>query len=212
MGIGGRRRPTYDEHTIRYYDEHARLFVSDTQQLSLNFIMEEFLSLVPAGGRILDWGCGSGRDSLAMMRLGYKVTSSDASEAMCDATSSLLGDGADVRCESFAELSESEFYDGIWACSSILHAKPNELPEVLGNARRALVDGGVLYCSFKRGRDMGYRHGRWFTDMEPDRLEGLLGRTPLEVIRIWETQDVRRGREDETWVNALARKTSTNDI
>lgn len=207
--IIGSRRPTYDEHTIRYYDEHAPSFVADTQQLSLSAIMEEFLSLVPDGGRILDWGCGSGRDSLAMSQLGYEVTATDASEEMCKATERFVGDAVEIRHEAFAELLDTDRYDGIWACSSILHAKPNELPEVLGNAYRALRDGGVMYCSFKRGHDMGYRHGRWFTDMDADELGGVLTGASFEVIRIWVTSDVRRGREGELWVNALSRKVAT---
>jgi len=203
--FGGRHLP-YDEHTIRYYDEHAEAFVSDTQELSLGQILREFLELLPDGGRVLDWGCGSGRDTLFMSCLGYRVTATDASEAMCQTTRELLGHDADIRCESFLELSESDAYDGIWACSSLLHVKPDEIGEAFDRAWDALRCGGVLYCSFKRGNGLGYRHGRWFTDMEPDGLREALGGTSFEVVRIWVTNDVRRGREGEQWVNALVRK------
>lgn len=208
-GTFGTKHPSYDEHTIRYYDEHAPSFVSDTQGLSLNSILGEFLELVPDGGHVLDWGCGSGRDSLAMSRLGYWVTSTDASEAMCCATGELLGHDADIRYESFRELSEFDAYDGIWACSSLLHVRPDEMGTVLCGARDALHAGGVLYCSFKRGSGFGYRHGRWFTDMEPDELRGILEGVSLDVTKVWVTEDVRRGREGEQWVNALARRPET---
>ena len=203
---GHGRRPAVDRSTLEYYEERGREFVEETREYSMEALLAPFLELVPEGGRVLDWGCGSGRDSLAMSRIGYRVTSVDASEAMCEATRGLLGPDADVRHETFAELREPGGYDGIWACASLLHVKPSEMPGVLANAREALVDGGVLYCSFKLGSDVGYRHGRWFTDMDEEGLRKVLGDASFEVIRIWLSPDMRDRRLGMCWINALARK------
>lgn len=195
-----------DNSTIEYYEENAYMFVADTQEVPMGKILSEFVTTVPEGGRILDWGCGSGRDSLAMSRLGFRVTSTDASVAMCAATRKLLGDEADIRNETFSELRDIDEYDGIWACASLLHVKPNELPEVLSAAKDAMRQDGVMYCSFKRGEGCGYRHGRWFTNMDEKGLAELLSSASFDVERVWVTDDIRRDRVGELWVNALARK------
>lgn len=198
--------PISDSSTIEYYERNAYMFVTDTVGVSMGETLGAFLALVPKGGHILDWGCGSGRDSLAMTRLGFRVTSTDASESMCKATESLLGDVSDIRNETFTELSETDEYDGIWACASLLHTKPNELPEVLCTAWESLIDGGVLYCSFKQGEGCGYHHGRWFTNMDKSKLQALLSSASFDIERIWVTEDIRHDRTGEMWVNALARK------
>lgn len=198
--------PSSDESTIDYYDKNSYMFVSGTVNASMEETISQFAEMLPRGGRVLDWGCGSGRDSLVLSRLGFSVTSTDASEAMCKAARELLGDESDVRHETFSELQETGEYDGIWACASLLHAKPNELAEVLATAHDALADGGVLYCSFKQGEGCGYRHGRWFTDMSEKRLEEVLRSASFGVERIWVTSDIRKGHSHNMWVNALARK------
>lgn len=196
--------PMADGSTIEYYDHNSYMFITGTQNLSMGETLDAFLDMIPDGGRVLDWGCGSGRDSLAMAQRGYRVTSTDASQAMCESARRLIGADADVRHEAFSELSDSG-YDGIWACASLIHVKPNELGRILAIARGALKPDGVLYCSFKLGEGCGYRHGRWFTNMNETTLGKLLTDMGFAVERLWVTSDVRRDRSDDRWVNALAR-------
>lgn len=205
-GADRHRYPVVDANTIGYYEEHATEVVAETMGWSTESLMEPFLELVPDGGRVLDWGCGSGRDSLTLTERGYRVTSTDASEAMCKAARKLLGHDADIRCETFAELCEVGTYDGIWACASLLHVKPNEMSAVLACAREALVAGGVLFCSFKQGANLGYRRGRWFTDMSEEGLREVLDGASFDVERIWESSDERGRRLGVSWVSAIARK------
>ena len=54
--------------TISYYDENAKRFVADTAGARMGELQSKFASMLPKGGRILDLGCGSGRDSLAFLK------------------------------------------------------------------------------------------------------------------------------------------------
>ena len=103
----------------------------------------------------------------------------------------------------FADLREEAAYDGIWACSSLLHVRPNALPDVLQRAHTALRHDGVLYCSFKYGSFAGERDGRWFTDLDEGALARLL-EPQFDVARMWQSADVRQGRGDVRWLNCLA--------
>jgi SAM-dependent methyltransferase len=161
-----------------------------------------FLAHLPQGGQILDAGCGSGRDALALRRLGYAVTAFEASPTLARLASDYCGLPVEVR--RFQEVEWEDRFDGIWACASLLHVPLAELPEVLRRLGRALKSDGVLYASFKYGAGEREHGGRRFTDLDEKRLAVLVETVPvLEVLETWVTGDRREGREGERWLNAV---------
>ena len=68
--------------SIEYYNENAVRFYEDTHKLDMQDIYNKFLPYIPEKGKILDAGCGSGRDIKAFSKLGYQVTAFDASIEM----------------------------------------------------------------------------------------------------------------------------------
>jgi len=192
--------------TLAYYEEHAEEFAAHTLQADMRETQELFLKEVGEGGRILDFGCGAGRDSRYFAERGYTVTAIDGSAQLCRIASAYTG--LAVQRMDFAEFEAEAQYDGIWACASLLHVKREDLGALLGRLERALTAGGVLYLSFKRGDSGGLRGGRYFTDLTEESLRTLLASaTALREIRIWQTEDVREDHAGETWVNGLFRKT-----
>lgn len=188
-----------------YYDEHAEEFLSVTQGADMGNILTRFLRLLPEGARVLDWGCGSGRDARSMLELGYEVAAVDLSLAMCAAASALTG--LEPRNESFLDLDDVDRYDGIWASASLLHVPSVDLPAVLHRAATALKPRGTLYCSFKYGTDELERNGRFFNDMTEEKFTSLLGSvSSLRLVETWVTEDVRPERAGELWLNCLLRR------
>ncbi len=153
----------------------------------------------------MDFGCGSGRDAKCFAERGYAVAAVDGSEEMCRRAGEYIGMA--VKHMLFEELDETEEYDGIWACSSILHLPVDKLKEVLGKMETALKRGGIIYASFKYGVFEGERNGRYFTDMtEVSFAELLAGVGGLRLEEQWTTSDVRPGRGEEKWLNIILRK------
>ena len=135
--------------TIAFYDEHADEFYAGTVGADIGELYDAFLPLLPDGARILDAGCGSGRDSRAFLDRGYEVTAFDASAALVEKASALLG--RPVRRLTFQEMDYTEAFEGVWACASLLHVPRAEFDAVLARLARALVPGGVAFLSFKYG-------------------------------------------------------------
>ena len=107
----------------------------------------------------------------------------------------------------FQDLDYEQEFDGIWACASLLHVPRRDMDDVVRRFTRALRPGGVWYMSFKAGEVEEVRGGRWFTDFTEGLLRTLLTRHPLlEVLRVWQTQDLHPDRRDQKWVNALVRR------
>jgi SAM-dependent methyltransferase len=166
---------------------------------------DRFLRYMPEKACILDFGCGSGRDTKAFLERGYRVDATDGSGELCRSASKFTG--IPVKQMLFQELSAKEQYDGIWACSSILHLSSEELPPVLNKMAAALKDKGIIYTSFKYGDFEGMRNGRYFTDLTEESFEDiLLSIEDLVTEKLWITSDVRPGRGEEKWLNLILRK------
>ena len=191
--------------TLNYYSEHAQEFTSGTVSVDFSTTQNRFLKHLAPGSTILDFGCGSGRDSKYFLDYGYKVQAVDGCQELCKLASNYTG--LQVKQMLFQELEAVAQYDGIWACASILHVPKAELGDVLQRMARALKDGGYAYASFKYGDFEGERNGRYFTDLTEASFGQLLKKIPeLEIVDQWISSDVREGRSNEKWLNAIVRK------
>ncbi len=191
--------------TIEYYNKNAKSFIEGTINADMSDCRNRFLKYVKKGGRILDAGCGSGRDSLAFMEAGYEVDAFDASEEICRNASERLG--FTVECKRFEELTGENRYDGIWASASLLHVREEELKDVMLRLKKLLKADGILYASFKEGNKERVKDGRFFHDMTEGKCRELFGSVGIEILEIYTSQDVRADRAGEMWVYAVGRLT-----
>jgi len=192
--------------TLDYYNTNADFFISDTVDVDFNMTQDRFISALH-GKSILDFGCGSGRDTKYFIDKGFQVTATDGSEKLCHAASELCG--ITVRQMLFQDLDDINTYDGIWACSSILHLSRVELLPVLRKMVIALKSDGVIYTSFKYGSFEGERNGRYYTDFTLEAFaEYIKDICNIRIEEHWITGDVRPGRGDEKWLNLMLRNTN----
>ena len=191
--------------TINYYDINAKEFVEGTLNVDFKVTQDKFINKLPAKGYILDFGCGSGRDTKYFLAKDFNVDAIDGSIELCKIASEYTN--IKVRHMYFNELSVVNKYDGIWACSSILHLSLDDLVDVFKRMSKALKDEGIIYTSFKYGDFSGERNGRFFTDMTEDSFAKLIANVEnLKVEEQWITADVRPQRGNEKWLNLILRK------
>lgn len=190
--------------TLNYYNQNAIEFFNATLNLDMESLYQAFIQYLPQDAFILDLGCGSGRDTLAFKRKGYRVEALDYSKELAALASQQTGQ--QVRLESFYDFSDQSKFDGIWACASLLHCERNQLPNVIQRIFNALKPNGIGYMSFKYGNQDREKDGRSFTDLNEQQAQDLLSALDgVLLLQQWITLDKRPDRTEE-WLNILFKK------
>ena len=98
--------------TLDYYNANAQAFAASTVSVDFSATQRRFAQLLPPGVCILDFGCGSGRDSKFFLQQGFDVTATDGSAELCEIARKLTG--LPVRHELFQDLTECPSCSAFW--------------------------------------------------------------------------------------------------
>ncbi len=206
-----RRMPRSDRMVgiTKYYDDHAASYAATTMAIDTSRQLQRLVDLLPTGARILDAGCGSGRDLTQMARLGFKPVGVDASVGL--ARIARRNSGCPVHVGDLRSLAfEDASFDGVWAMASLLHLERSELPDVLSSFSHILRPGGVMFTSVKRGTgDVKDDTGRWFTLYDEDSWADHLRAAGLQVIEVIgepASENAVGGKTGPGWISSLARR------
>jgi SAM-dependent methyltransferase len=162
----------------------------------------KFETFLPRGARILDAGCGSGRDSLYFKTQGYDVEAFDASEEMVRFSTVLTG--LPVKMTTFEEAAYDYQFQGIWACASLLHIEKAQIVSVISRLSKMLFKGGAFFASFKKGNSDYGKEGRIFSCFTEESFNVMIQAIPeLSISDMYVTTDVRTGRKNEEWLSAI---------
>jgi SAM-dependent methyltransferase len=197
-----RRRP--DADTLAYYEANASAYVAQTRDVPMGAQQDRFLSRLAPGARILDTGCGSGRDTAAFRARGFVVDAIDGSPALAAEAAAYLG--TPVAVVRHQDVDVANEYDGIWASATLLHVPRTELEDVFHRYARALRAGGTMFCSFKLGQEDGSDAAeRWFTRLTVKSAAQILAAVPDLVLEHTDlTPDDTR--PDTTWLSLMLRR------
>lgn len=190
---------------LEYYNKNAENMIENTLKLDLKPIYERFERYIKPGGKILDAGFGSGRDSLHFRSKGFDVVSVDYSPEVVRRGKTLLNN--EVLQVDIREIRYVSEFDAVWASAIFFHFEDDEIKNVLDLCWNALRDNGVLYMSFKYGKHLRQKDGRIFNDFDEEKIERLLNDVSgYEVLEIWKTKDARADRIDKYWTNVILQK------
>ncbi len=159
---------TLTRSTVSHYQHHAEDFREGTKDHDVSQNVEALIRHLPGPSkqRILDLGCGPGRDLASFVARGHVPVGLDGAAAFVamarDAT------GCEVWHQNFLALElPTERFDGVFANAVLFHVPTQELGRVLRDLRQTLVPGGVLFASNPRGPDIegqqGLRYGAYLT-------------------------------------------------
>ncbi|MRV74031.1 methyltransferase domain-containing protein [Duganella sp. FT92W] len=152
--------------TLAHYDRSAQQFFEGTRDHDVSQNIAALLEAIEATPpfRILDLGCGPGRDLKRFTELGHIATGLDGSAEFVRMAHEYSG--CDVLHQDFVDLQLPEgAFDGIFANASLFHVPTAVLPDVLLRLQAALKPGGVLFSSNPRGNNQegwnGARYGSY---------------------------------------------------
>jgi len=185
-----------DDSTLKYYSNNADTFIQKTIDVDLSEEHSRFLiNLDHLHGRILDAGCGSGRDLMAFKKHGFEAIGIDACDDLV--TSARMKSGCQVLNMSFTDMWWEDEFIGIWSFNSLLHIPHNQLVPTVKHMRKALKKGGIWYMSFFLGDPQSRRcdKGRLFTDQNHDSIDSLIRQCDMYPIVINTFTPEPKGRE-----------------
>lgn len=171
-----------DDRTLDFYIDEAAAYTARGQGPSQRRLLQ-FLSGLPAGGTVLELGCGAGQDSEFMLARGFAVRPTDGTPEIAQAAERRLG--IPVATLLFDELEEVGTCDGIWANACLLHVPRSGLPAILARIHAALKPGGVFHASFKAGTAEGRdQFDRYYNYPSEDWLRALYGALDWREVTI----------------------------
>lgn len=188
--------------TITYYNQNAEEYFNKTVNVAMQELYDQFEAYLKPGDKILDLGCGSGRDSRYFLSKGYDVVSVDGSKAMCNLAETYIG--KKVRNITFEKLDYDNEFDAVWACASLVHVDIGKITDVLFRIQRSLKKKGILYASWKYGKGERIENQKYYADYDEESINNLFSEASIKVAKIWISDDnlIRASK----WLNVIREK------
>jgi SAM-dependent methyltransferase len=151
------------QRTLQHYDRHAEDFWRGTRDHDVSQNIAALLQYIAGAPpfRILDFGCGPGRDLKTISELGHTAVGLEGAASFV--TMARRYSGCEVWQQDFLDLDlPKDHFDGVFANAALFHVPSQELPRVLLDLHATLKPGGVLFSSNPRGHDEeGWAGGRY---------------------------------------------------
>jgi SAM-dependent methyltransferase len=192
--------------TLAHYDANADAFWEGTRDHDVTQNIGALLAALPSGRRrILDFGCGPGRDLAAFTALGHETVGLDG--ALRFVEMARRHTGCEVWHQDFLALDlPAASFDGVFANASLFHVPAQELPRVLGELRAALRTAGALFASNPHGRnEEGWNGGRYGAYLSPERWCDVVTRAGFTEVRRY-YRPPGRPRARQPWLATVWRK------
>lgn len=142
------------DEIVSIYDKVAAKITQIYEQQTHSNWIKEFVLELPKGGRVLDLGCGSGKDVDVFNQLGFDSIGVDASKGMLREAKRIHPKIKlflmDIRSLEFSD----NYFNGVWSWSVLTHLKDNDKLTSLKEAHRVLKKGGIFSQTVWRGRDL----------------------------------------------------------
>jgi ubiquinone/menaquinone biosynthesis C-methylase UbiE len=145
-----------DNTTLNYYNLNAKEVTQKYEDINVNKLHQKLLELLPSKGKILELGCGSGRDAAFLLTHGYDIHITDGSQRMLDHALQLHSELKGR--ESFLQLPgrfpfKDNSFSGVYAIAVLMHFEIAEIKDILTEISRVLTQPGYFFFSIPLKRD-----------------------------------------------------------
>jgi SAM-dependent methyltransferase len=205
--LSDKQLPQTSTITLSHYNQQADSFWEGTRDHDVSQNRDALLRNLHGPGpfRILDFGCGPGRDLKVFRELGHEAIGLDGAARFIELARAYSG--CTVWCQDFLKLDlPAKFFDGIFANASLFHVPSQELPRVLKELWAALKPDGVLFSSNPRGENQeGWSGGRYGCYYDWERWQQLLTAAGFTEIEHY-YRPSGLPRDQQPWLASVWRK------
>ncbi len=179
------------KETTETYDKIASVY-SNTRVAHFWVDEFDFFKSILDGKKVIDFGCGEGRDAIIFIQNGFDYTGIDISQGMLKIAQERVPGGVFQK----ADFSKVDFttgtFDGFWAAASFIHVPKKDITTVLQEAKRVVKTGGAGFISMKEKREideeMVYEDryggmGRYFSFYTRDEFNGILEKNGFSILK-----------------------------
>lgn len=176
-------RTTYDQIAVSFVEAHAEI------PEAVVAAADQFLRMLPAAPRLLDVGCGPGRDAAWFGTRGCRVAGADLSRGMLAQTQNFIHGPLTQAAMQSLPFRDAAF-DGLWCNAALLHLPKRAAPRALAEFHRVLKSGGALFVSLQAGegevwesQSYGHEAPRFFARYTLEEAAALLTRCGFIIHR-----------------------------
>lgn len=198
-----------DPTTLDYYARHAAEIAQRYEQVD-SPLRNQFQVAFPRGARVLDIGCGSGRDAALLQSMGCDVYGAEPTAGLREVAQhthpGLTGRITDAGLPGLGLPFGGEF-DGVLCCAVLMHLPQHQLFDAAFAIRQVLKAHGRLLISLPKTRgDIAEcnrdANGRLFNAYAPDEITLLFERLGFQEIGRWDNEDAL-ARSGTSWYTLL---------
>lgn len=199
-----------DSQTVSYYSQNAKAIV-DRYESIVNGLAKHFEQAFPVGSRVLDIGCGSGRDMAYLQTLGRHPYGLDATPELVELAQTQHPElEGRIVCESVPStvVPFGGAFDGVLCSAVLMHIAEEHQPTVVEFIKGCLKPGGTLLYSVPSKRldaataEHRDGNGRLFIPDSAERYQALLENQGFALLDQWGNAD-SLGRDEVEWVSVL---------
>ena len=197
------------EMTIKNYEKLAKEYYKNHNDISNIKEFIEFFAKNIKGNKILDIGCGPGRDANYFHKMGFNVTGIDLTSNFIKMASENFSE-ITFKIKDMRTLTDfpENYYDGLWVNASFLHIPKEEGKKTLSGFNRILKNNGIIYISVKEGNEEKiiskeeYKGGKkFFAFYEEEEIVKIIESCNFKVLKIITTETKK-----DKWLNIFAIK------
>ena len=187
-----------------FYEENAQKYIEKTFYLDSFNILSKFTEFLRQGSKILDLGCGSGRDILWLTKKGYIAEGVEKSRKLCKFAEEKTGCriyNADFLSFDF----RPDSYDAIISIGGFVHLSQQELNEIISKSIISLRNGGIYFISLKKGEEFYTGDdGRVFYLWQKEKILEIAEKYKLQRLNYEEQKTLLKSKD--VWMSFIFKK------